>query len=137
MLCSILFMLCCACTQEMEKQIEVECARTLSADETVVLMVGLDSKDRQRDSVLPDALLSRILQLNGEAADFEVFLHTFSPDSAVVELYGIEHREAVEKTVCGLLHDSGGLLPERTSFLFYRHITELPVRILIAAFTSD
>ncbi len=62
-----------------------------------------------------------IIKVTRGSSEFEVFYNRWSDDSLIVDIFGIENQQQIDKITCSLLNYNEIQLPQQTILLFYRY----------------
>lgn len=111
-----------SCSQNLRSSYKYKCAEQLT--ESVINNYIENSFEDYTDedlNFLAD-ITTYIMDSNPEKDSYECFFNQHQKNLLVLDVYGLENEEKIDKTVCGLLENKKIKLPRTTIILFHKYI---------------
>lgn len=110
------------CSQNVQNSYDYDCASSLSKDEIKKFQYNTFEDYTDEDLDLLAEITSYITDANPEKDSYECFFNKRANDLLVLDVYGLESEESINKTMCGLSKNKKLPLPKNIIILFHKYI---------------
>lgn len=136
LLLSLLLILFSFASARAQNEYPFKCGEALTFEQVRPLKYNNYTDYSEKDIKLVDAIDKYIAANNDKSVEYEVFINQRTDTSLILDIFGLEKEEEVDKTSCGIFNSTDMGLPARVTLLFHRYINESEDGGIVVAITQ-
>lgn len=113
-----------------------KCGEPLTFEQVRPLKYNNYTDYSEKDIKMLEAISAYIVANNDKSVEYEVFINQRTDTSLILDIFGLEKEEDVDKTSCGIFNSTDMGLPARVTLLFHRYINESEDGGIVVALTQ-